>query len=410
MVRKFSVRAYTCRGVGAERFEPNTEISSFFVITVASNFASSVVIHVSVITTTIQTPQTSQVVTTDVEERVSVTEELLIELEIDEFEEPRETSNLVYVIEIIPIEDTQHDTISQVLSNLAAPVTVSAKQPAGTHQVVIFANVYVSAGEDMLSSSRTFYVSSPTEALLDLESEGDSEYSNKSDAEYHITSAQTEVQRDLPHNEDLPSDVATSIRIMETLYTIHRTARWGIKSFELCESRTGYSYKFVIYTGGDDKKEAKGKKRVNDNNDDKEGVNDSDYENIVDYFYDDCDERAESGRDRVKNRRQKHEQSLNKKQTSDSKTTSNPTVTSGTAPNPNNMAKALTEKTTQLNYIVLNLLEDLENKGYCVTMDNFYNSPALAQYLKCRGFDCLGTVRLTRKNIQKDVKKDEEKV
>ncbi|GBP30736.1 PiggyBac transposable element-derived protein 4 [Eumeta japonica] len=30
--------------------------------------------------------------------------------------------------------------------------------------------------------------------------------------------------------------------------------------------------------------------------------------------------------------------------------------------------------------------------------------PALARYLKCRGFDCLGTERLTRKNIPEDVK------
>ncbi|GBP08519.1 PiggyBac transposable element-derived protein 4 [Eumeta japonica] len=54
--------------------------------------------------------------------------------------------------------------------------------------------------------------------------------------------------------------------------------------------------------------------------------------------------------------------------------------------------------------IVLNLLEGLEHKGHCVTMDNYYNSPALARYLKCRGFDCLGTERLTRKNIPEDVK------
>ncbi|GBP97680.1 PiggyBac transposable element-derived protein 4 [Eumeta japonica] len=63
--------------------------------------------------------------------------------------------------------------------------------------------------------------------------------------------------------------------------------------------------------------------------------------------------------------------------------------------------QALTGKTTK---IVLNLLEGLEHKGHCVTMDNYYNSPALARYLKCRGFDCLGTERLTRKNIPEDVK------
>ncbi|GBP11160.1 PiggyBac transposable element-derived protein 4 [Eumeta japonica] len=67
----------------------------------------------------------------------------------------------------------------------------------------------------------------------------------------------------------------------------------------------------------------------------------------------------------------------------------------------NQLLTALTGKTTK---IVLNLLEGLEHKGHCVTMDNFYNSPALARYLKCRGFDCLGTERLTRKNIPEDVK------
>ncbi|GBP51876.1 PiggyBac transposable element-derived protein 4 [Eumeta japonica] len=64
--------------------------------------------------------------------------------------------------------------------------------------------------------------------------------------------------------------------------------------------------------------------------------------------------------------------------------------------------KALTGKTTQ---IVSNLLEVNEHKGHCVTMDNFYNNLAMARYLKYRGFDCLGTVRLTRKNIPEDVKK-----
>ncbi|GBP58727.1 hypothetical protein EVAR_35506_1 [Eumeta japonica] len=53
---------------------------------------------------------------------------------------------------------------------------------------------------------------------------------------------------------------------------------------------------------GDDKKDAKGKKRVYDNIDDKKGVNDSHNENIVDYFYDECDERVEAGGGSVKTR------------------------------------------------------------------------------------------------------------
>lgn len=46
--------------------------------------------------------------------------------------------------------------------------------------------------------------------------------------------------------------------------------------------------------------------------------------------------------------------------------------------------------------LVLRLLEGLENKGFTVWMDNFYNSPALARVLKIRGFDCVGTLRTNR--------------
>ncbi|GBP35329.1 hypothetical protein EVAR_20702_1 [Eumeta japonica] len=124
-----------------------------------------------------------RVVSMDVEEHASYTGQLLIELEVKEF---------------------------------VAPVTVSANQLASTYQVVTFADVYVSVGEDM-SSSRIFRVSSPTEAFLNPESRSGSEYSDKDDAEYHVTSTQTEVQRDLPYDEDLSSDIPTLIRLMETI-------------------------------------------------------------------------------------------------------------------------------------------------------------------------------------------------
>ncbi|GBP70854.1 PiggyBac transposable element-derived protein 4 [Eumeta japonica] len=534
-------------------------------------------------------------VTRDVEEHASSTDKSLKELEVDNFGEARETSEIIYVIEMVPTED---DTNSQVLSNLAAPVTVSADLPASTRQVVTSADVHVSAGEDM-PSSRSFRVSSPTEALLDPESGSDSEYSDEGGAEYCVTSAKKKIQLDVSDDEELPSKVAASLRVMEaamdadhekllsgdvnfkwqqdfTAFTavreeflvhpvgavkdydspydafvdifdegimkeivvetnryahrvideaktagIHTTssrmyrwkdttvdelyrlfavfiymgicqfnsleeywrkgtdvelvyfrnlmsydryilltkclhfsdndkqplpnaksklpladskrlpadnqeesvgsfshrlyklqpvishlnrkfqelyvldrwisvdesltlfkgglsfaqfikakaARWGIKSFELCESRTGYLHKFIIYTG-------------------------EEKENINEEIDDDCDERAESGRGRARSRGHKRRHK--------SKTqVSNPPATSGFALNPNSMGKAVVGKTTQ---IVLNLLEGLEHKGHCVIMDNFYNSPALARYLKCRGFDCLGPVRRTRKNMPDDVK------
>ncbi|KAL0803269.1 hypothetical protein ABMA28_017247 [Loxostege sticticalis] len=103
-----------------------------------------------------------------------------------------------------------------------------------------------------------------------------------------------------------------------------KAARFGIKSYELCESKTGYLYKFFIYTG---------------------------------------------------------------KNSDNSFTVVAPSDDLG-------------GKTTQ---VVLGLLKDLERRGHCVTMDNFYNCPSLARYLKSLGFDCLGTLRLNRKHVPRDV-------
>ncbi|RVE51668.1 hypothetical protein evm_003640 [Chilo suppressalis] len=104
-----------------------------------------------------------------------------------------------------------------------------------------------------------------------------------------------------------------------------KAARFGIKSYELCESRTGYLYKFDIYTG------------------------------------------KNSERDVV-------------------------------APSAD-----LAGKSAQ---VVLDLLKGLEHRGHCVTMDNFYNCPALARYLKgSLGFDCLGTLRPNRKHVPTEIAK-----
>lgn len=105
-----------------------------------------------------------------------------------------------------------------------------------------------------------------------------------------------------------------------------KAARFGLKSFELCESQSGYLYKFQIYTG---------KKS-----------------------YDSTDVIAPSN--------------------------------------------DLAGKSTQ---VVLDLLGGLQHRGHCVTMDNFYNCPALARYLKRLGFDCLGTLRVNRRNVPSDIAK-----
>ncbi|GBP10488.1 hypothetical protein EVAR_76348_1 [Eumeta japonica] len=153
-------------------------------------------------------------VSTDVEECTSGTKKLLMELGINKLGEARE---ILYVIEI---EDTEHDIMSQV-SNLVAPFPASTIQPASTHQVITFPDVHVSADEDMPSSSRTFRVSSPTEALLDPESGSsydDSEFSDDDDAEYLVTSAKKEIQQNLSDDEELPPQDAKILSMISTFH------------------------------------------------------------------------------------------------------------------------------------------------------------------------------------------------
>ncbi|XP_028173824.1 piggyBac transposable element-derived protein 4-like [Ostrinia furnacalis] len=93
----------------------------------------------------------------------------------------------------------------------------------------------------------------------------------------------------------------------------NKAAAVGIKSFELCESKTGYLWRFEVCSG--------------------------------------------------------HEEALN----------AQASPVSGIIPS-----------------IVLRLLKGLEHRGHTVWMDNYYNSPALSRELKCRGFDCVGTLRTNR--------------
>ncbi|XP_063897556.1 piggyBac transposable element-derived protein 4 [Helicoverpa armigera] len=54
---------------------------------------------------------------------------------------------------------------------------------------------------------------------------------------------------------------------------------------------------------------------------------------------------------------------------------------------------------------VMELLQGLEHRGHCVRMDNFYSCPSLARHLKSLGFDCLGTLRASRRNVPDDIAK-----
>ena len=48
---------------------------------------------------------------------------------------------------------------------------------------------------------------------------------------------------------------------------------------------------------------------------------------------------------------------------------------------------------TNTSKVVLSLLRGFYNKGYCVTLDNFYTSPEIAKELLSLETDCYGTLR-----------------
>jgi hypothetical protein len=51
--------------------------------------------------------------------------------------------------------------------------------------------------------------------------------------------------------------------------------------------------------------------------------------------------------------------------------------------------------------IVLKISEPLLHKGYTLWMDSYYNSPALAKFLKSCKTDCVGTIRVNGKAMPK---------
>lgn len=138
----------------------------------------------------------------------------------------------------------------------------------------------------------------------------------------------------------------------------------SIKSFELCESKTGYLWKFQIYTGKTNFNQAGGQTKTNPDQEDM-----TDMQTGIDY--------------------------LNRQ-----------TNLSGAQ---QNCPIGSTAK------IVYDLTTPLFQKGYTLIMENFYNSPLLARCLKKNGMDCMGTLRLNRQfvpgpfksNLKKELREGE---
>ncbi|KOB71806.1 PiggyBac transposable element-derived protein 4, partial [Operophtera brumata] len=113
-----------------------------------------------------------------------------------------------------------------------------------------------------------------------------------------------------------------------------KAAKVGVKTYELCESSTGYLWNFYVYTGKDSQQPS------------------SELQDM---------DTAENS-------------------------TKPPAPTCATA------------------RIVLNLVNPLLNLGHTLVMDNFYNSPLLARYLKSQGTDCYGTLRINREFVPESIK------
>ena len=65
----------------------------------------------------------------------------------------------------------------------------------------------------------------------------------------------------------------------------------------------------------------------------------------------------------------------------------------------------ITPDTPKTGATVLELLEPLFGGGHTLWLDNFFNSPELARKLKIEhSTDCVGTLKLNRKDVPKEVK------
>jgi len=65
----------------------------------------------------------------------------------------------------------------------------------------------------------------------------------------------------------------------------------------------------------------------------------------------------------------------------------------------------ITPDTAKTAAVILELLEPLFGHGHMLWIDNFFNTPELARKLKIEySSDCVGTRKLNRKNIPKEVK------
>ncbi|XP_022126462.2 piggyBac transposable element-derived protein 4 isoform X2 [Pieris rapae] len=147
---------------------------------------------------------------------------------------------------------------------------------------------------------------------------------------------------------------------------LSKAAKVGVKTYELCESSSGYLWKFFVYVG-------KEKTRTVTTND----------------VRPDEDQTADkpSASNEKDNNRPNNIDDTNDK-------TDDAEITDQTSTgNINNRPSNATSK------IVYDLVEPLLHRGHTLIMDNFYNCPLLARCLKRQNTDCYGTLRLNREFV-----------
>lgn len=137
-----------------------------------------------------------------------------------------------------------------------------------------------------------------------------------------------------------------------------KAAKVGIKSYELCESNTGYLWRFFIYTG-----------KTNDFSDGQ-----------IDLTLEPTDRQIDL---------------------TEEPTDGQINLTEG----PRDGLTDVPLPTNATSKIVHNLVKPLFNQGHTLVMDNFYNSPLLARYLKSQKTDCFGTLRINREFVPEAMKK-----
>lgn len=126
-----------------------------------------------------------------------------------------------------------------------------------------------------------------------------------------------------------------------------KASQVGVKTYELCESSSGYLWKFFVYAGKDETKTTTTTTNVETDADNLEG--------------------------------RPEEIEITDQSTSD-------------------------RPTNATSKIVYDLLEPLLHRGHTLILDHFYNSPILARCLKRQKTDCYGTLRLNREFVPDSLK------